>query len=102
MAKKTIKELHNEHNKYPELTQFYLSYKFSKLERTWQFMGYRCLQCGVLFKRENTLPGHTIHCKAKQKYERQKNKEEATNIVTVEGKPWKSVFPTVPIESNQN
>jgi transposase-like protein len=87
--------LHEEHNLYPQYRQFHLVHNYDRKSKNWQFMGYRCMKCGVTFKRANTVPNHPDSCRETMVSKR--NIEDVKlNIVTVNGKKWE------PIDFNQN
>ena len=91
---KRIKTLHEQHNKFPELKHMHLSYAYDPLIDDWKFLGYRCMKCGTIFKREGTIPNHQKSCK-EFKSVRKEVKIEG-KIVDVNGNEWK------PLDSNQN
>lgn len=97
MVKKSIKELHNEYNEHPELTNYYLNYQYNEKTKEWKFMGYRCTSCGRSFKQPNTLPTHIQHCSGinnPAKYKTKELTDEAT-VLTNKRTSWR------PFDMNQ-
>ena len=91
-----FKTLHEEHNLFPDNTNFHLVHNFDKKLKIWKFMGYRCMKCGVTFKRPNTIPNHLDSCRYYLAKRKDVSEQDGVNIVTVDGKPWK------PLDFNQN
>lgn len=91
-TKNQIENLHKKHNKYPEYTDFHLSYTYNTKNREWVFNGYRCTKCGKTFKREHTVPHHYEVCKEINKvykYNKEDGISEHAKIVDVYGNIWK-------------
>lgn len=95
MKRITFQQLHQQHNLFPENTNFHLVHSLDRKTKDWKFMGYRCMKCGVTFKRASTVPNHLESCRYYLPKRKDVTEQESINIVTVDGKPWQ------PIDFNQ-
>ena len=87
MKKITLKDLHELNNKYPKLKDMHLTHQYDSKTKEWKYVGHSCSKCGRVFKKETYIEKHEGSCRALQRLN--KTDEEAPNIKTVKGEPWK-------------
>lgn len=92
---KRINDLHEKHNKFPDQKDIHLVYQLELPTKVWKFMGYRCVKCGHMFKREGTIPNHQQTCKVIKK-QLQELSDYNVTILDTSGNIWK------PKDFNQN
>lgn len=68
----------------------YQSYRYSKMKKSWEFLGWRCTHCNIIFKRANTVPQHPDNCLIRKR-DLKKLEDQPSKIVTVDGREWKTV-----------
>ena len=90
-----VSDLHEEHNIFPEKTNFHLSHSYDKKTQSWKFMGWRCMMCGTVFKHESTIYKHESTCRSRSKGAKKEIDSDLT-IIDSKGMPWK------PLDINQN
>jgi uncharacterized C2H2 Zn-finger protein len=76
---------------------FHQTYKYDTKLKKWEFMGFRCIRCGAVYKKENTIDKHSETCKFILTTISMENKERINqpNIITTTGEAW------TPVETNQ-
>lgn len=77
---------------------FHQTYKYDSKLKEWQFMGFRCIRCGHVFKKHNTIDGHAESCKYIITTENmlKRDIENQPYMITPKGKLWQ------PLDFNQN
>lgn len=95
---KQIEELHKKHNIFPEYKDFHLAYSQDLKTKQWEFVGYRCMKCMKLFKRDTTVPNHFKNCKEINTVRKYKVVEidPTAKVKDKTGKLWQ------PLDFNQN
>ena len=88
-------DLHDKHNLFPEKRNYHLSHSYDRKTQTWQFMGWRCMKCGVVFKHESTIHKHEFSCRHNLKRD-MKDPTSELRIINVNRQPWK------PLDFNQS
>ena len=90
---KSLQKLHEEHYKYPEYPEFYITYGYDKKNKEFKFIGYHCTKCRKVLKQKNIVPRHHQNCKSINfvpKYDFAEITED-TNVLDQNRKAWKQL-----------
>lgn len=99
MTNRAKQTRHTKDNPVDPLDYFNPVYQYSSKYKDWMFLGYKCIKCGHIYKKDNTLDSHLKLCRGiKVNYKNMSFDfdENQPTIISKNRKVWQ------PYDFNQN